>query len=102
MNSPIVLNFRFDLGRNTTSAPRFSISTSVPSKRNAFGSRTAWLPPCLKSLAVAVIDTDVDTGKLARCRGASVMASRLGPAAEDNSTLAIGVRVCYRNAQQKP
>jgi hypothetical protein len=28
----------------------------LPSMRNSFGSRTAWLRPCLKSLAVARSD----------------------------------------------
>ncbi len=30
------------------------MSTSVPSKRNSFGSRTAWLSPFLNSFAVFI------------------------------------------------
>jgi hypothetical protein len=38
----------------TETSPRFSIRTSAPSKRKAFGRRTAWLPPCWKIFAVVI------------------------------------------------
>src|ERR1700734_2063706 len=46
-------------GRSTTALPTRLISTSAPAKRNSFGSRTAWLSPFLKSLAVFTMTTSV-------------------------------------------
>ena len=40
------------LGERITCSPSLRMYTSVPSKRNSAGRRTAWLRPLLKSLAV--------------------------------------------------
>ena len=40
------------LGGRITCSPSLRMYTSVPSKRNSAGRRTAWLRPLLKSLAV--------------------------------------------------
>ena len=42
-------------GSKRTPRPTRRTRTSLPGKRNSFGSRTAWLRPCLKSLAVATL-----------------------------------------------
>src|SRR5215510_3774547 len=42
------------IGSSSTPRPTRRTRTSVPGRRNSLGSRTAWLRPCLKSLAVAV------------------------------------------------
>jgi len=42
-------------GSRITLSPTLLIRTSEPSKRNSLGRRTAWLRPCMKSLAVAAM-----------------------------------------------
>ena len=44
-------------GSRMTLSPIFVTLTSLPGNRNSFGSRTAWLRPCMKSLAIALIST---------------------------------------------
>jgi len=51
---PINVSQDFALGNNTTASPTRWISTSVPSNRNSFGRRTAWLSPFLNSFAVFI------------------------------------------------
>jgi hypothetical protein len=45
----------FLIGSRITLSPTLLTRTSLPSKRNSFGSRTAWLRPCMNSFAVAVM-----------------------------------------------
>src|SRR6266404_6140369 len=45
----------FFSGSRITLSPTLLTRTSVPSKRNSFGRRTAWLRPCLNILAVALM-----------------------------------------------
>src|SRR5579859_6555022 len=46
----------FFFGISTTLSPARAIRTSLPSKRNSFGRRTAWLRPFMNSLAVLVME----------------------------------------------
>src|SRR6266403_2012817 len=45
----------FFSGSRITLSPTLLTRTSVPSKRNSLGRRTAWLRPCMNSLAVALM-----------------------------------------------
>src|SRR5712691_9913180 len=45
----------FVSGSRITLSPTLLTRTSVPSKRNSLGRRTAWLRPCMNSLAVALM-----------------------------------------------
>src|SRR5437016_2355261 len=45
----------FSTGSRITLSPTLLTRTSVPSKRNSLGRRTAWLRPCLNILAVALM-----------------------------------------------
>src|SRR5260370_22512644 len=51
----VASNGFFSMGSSTTLSPTLLTRTSVPSKWNSLGRRTAWLRPCINSLAVALM-----------------------------------------------
>src|SRR6266404_7715382 len=44
----------FSIGSRRTALPTLRTRTSLPGSRNSFGSRTAWLRPCMKIFAVVL------------------------------------------------
>src|SRR6266403_4247265 len=70
----------FFSGSRITLSPTLLTRTSVPSKRNSLGRRTAWLRPCMKSLAVALMNPPpselIDTNDIYHATSVSVNSSK--------------------------